>query len=50
MSREELLAKYRANIAFSNTISRENADKVVEIVENLENVDNVKKLIDLLVV
>jgi 2-methylcitrate dehydratase PrpD len=49
MSQEELLAKYRANIAFSNTISRENADKALEMVENLENVDNVKILVDLLV-
>jgi 2-methylcitrate dehydratase PrpD len=50
ISKDEMLAKYRANIAFSNTISDENADKVLKMVENLENIDNVKKLIDLIVV
>jgi len=50
ISKEGLLTKYRANITFSNTISEENADKVIEMVENLENIDNVKKLIDLIVV
>jgi 2-methylcitrate dehydratase PrpD len=50
VSRPELLAKYRANIKFSNTVSVENGEKIVKMVEDLENVDNVKKLVDLLVV
>ncbi len=49
ISREVLLAKYRTNIEFSNTISGENAEKVLKMVEDLENLDSVKKLADLLI-
>lgn len=49
ISREELLAKYRTNIEFSNTISGENAEKVLKMVEDLENLNSVKKLVDLLI-
>jgi 2-methylcitrate dehydratase PrpD len=49
ISREELLAKYRMNIEFSNTVSRENAEKVLKMVEDLGNLDSVKKLVDLLI-
>jgi 2-methylcitrate dehydratase PrpD len=50
MSKEELLDKYRTNIEFSRTISRENAEEVLKMVENLENLDSVSKLVDLLIV
>lgn len=49
ISKEELIAKYRMNIEFSNTVSRENADIVLKMIEDLENLDNVRKLVDLLV-
>jgi 2-methylcitrate dehydratase PrpD len=50
MSKEELIDKYWTNIEFSRTISRENAEKVLNIVEDLENLDRVKKLINLLII
>jgi 2-methylcitrate dehydratase PrpD len=50
ISREELLAKYWTNIEFSRTISRENAEAVIDIVEDLENLDSVRKLVNLLIV
>jgi 2-methylcitrate dehydratase PrpD len=49
ISREELLAKYRMNIKFSNTITGENAEKVLQMVADLENLNNVKTLVDLLI-
>ena len=49
ISKEELLAKYRMNIEFSNTVSVENAEIVLKMVEDLENLDSVRKLVDLLI-
>lgn len=49
ISRKELLAKYQTNIEFSNTVSGENAEKVLKMVEDLENINSVKKLVDLLI-
>jgi 2-methylcitrate dehydratase PrpD len=49
ITRAELLAKYRANIRFSNTVSVENGERILEMVASLENVANVKQLVDLLI-
>jgi 2-methylcitrate dehydratase PrpD len=49
VSKEDLLAKFRGNIEFSNNISIENGEKVLEIVEDLENLDSAQKLVDLLI-
>ena len=49
VSREDLLAKFRGNIQFSNTVSIENGEKILEIVEDLEDLNNVQKLVDLLI-
>jgi 2-methylcitrate dehydratase PrpD len=49
ISREQLMTKFWTNIDFSRTVTRQNAEKFVEMVEDLENVDSVKKLVDLLI-
>ncbi|UCD08644.1 MAG: MmgE/PrpD family protein [Dehalococcoidales bacterium] len=49
ISKGDLLAKFRGNIEFSNTVAVENGEKILEMVEDLENVDNVQKLVDLLI-
>lgn len=49
MSIEEIIAKYRDNVAFSGTISRERAEEVLQIVEKLEELDDVRKISRLLV-
>jgi hypothetical protein len=37
------------NISFSNTVSPENANKVVGMIDDLENLGNVRELVDLLI-
>ena len=49
MSKEDILAKFRDNVAFSQTVSRDNAEKVLELLENLEELDNVDRITKLLV-
>jgi 2-methylcitrate dehydratase PrpD len=49
ISREELLAKFWTNIEFSQTITRENAEKALEMIEGLDNLDSVRKLTKVLV-
>ncbi|OGN89708.1 MAG: hypothetical protein A2158_00405 [Chloroflexi bacterium RBG_13_46_14] len=49
VSKEDLLAKFRGNIEFSNTVTSENGKRILEMVEDLENLDNVQKLADLLI-
>ncbi len=46
---EELKAKYRYNVAFSQTISTANAEKALSIIEKLEELKDVRELIGLLV-
>jgi 2-methylcitrate dehydratase PrpD len=50
LSKDQLLSKFWNNVDFSGSITRENAQKVLEIVENLEKLDSVNRLIALLVV
>jgi len=46
---EELMEKFWNNINFSRAVSKENAEKVLDMIENLEKVDRVSSLIKLLV-
>jgi 2-methylcitrate dehydratase PrpD len=49
MTREELKEKFMTQVAFSGTVSRDSAAKILGLVENLEELDNVKEIIGLLV-
>jgi 2-methylcitrate dehydratase PrpD len=49
LTKDEIMAKYRANVAFSQTISSQNADKVAGKIEKLEELQNVGELIRLLI-
>ncbi|MFP3975837.1 MAG: MmgE/PrpD family protein [Dehalococcoidia bacterium] len=46
---EEIKAKYRDNVAFSQTVSTENAEKALEIAGALEELGDVRELTSLLV-
>ena len=47
MTEEEVLDKFYRNIEFSQTLSREDADRVVETVSRLEELDDVRELTQL---
>jgi hypothetical protein len=49
MSGDELKAKFMAQVDFSQTVSRKDAEKLVELVEKLEDVDDVSKILALAV-
>jgi 2-methylcitrate dehydratase PrpD len=49
LTKEELIEKYWNNINFSKAVSKENAEKALDMLENLEKVDSVSKIIKLLV-
>ena len=49
LSKAEIIDKFRGNVDFSKTISKENAEKVLDMLINLERVDNITKLTQLLV-
>jgi 2-methylcitrate dehydratase PrpD len=46
---EAIKTKYRGNVAFSQTVSREKAEKVLNLIEALEELDDVRKLTNLIV-
>jgi 2-methylcitrate dehydratase PrpD len=50
LSKDAIKDKYRTNVDFSKTISRDNAEKVLELLANLEELDSVNKIVKLLVV
>jgi 2-methylcitrate dehydratase PrpD len=50
MSKDELIAKFWTNIEFSQTISSENADRLLKILEKFEEVDRVDRIVELLAV
>jgi 2-methylcitrate dehydratase PrpD len=50
LSQREIETKFTDNVAFSKTISRSNADKVLNMLHNLEEVDDISHLVKLLVV
>jgi 2-methylcitrate dehydratase PrpD len=49
MSKDEIIAKFRANVEFSKTVTRENAEKLLKLLKNLEELDSVNKIVELLV-
>jgi 2-methylcitrate dehydratase PrpD len=50
LSKEEIEEKFRSNVAFSKTVSEENAEKVLDMLNNLEEIDDITKVVKLLVV
>jgi 2-methylcitrate dehydratase PrpD len=50
LSKEEIEAKFRDNVAFSKTLSQGNADKALNMINNLEYVDDISRLVELLVI
>jgi 2-methylcitrate dehydratase PrpD len=49
LTHDEILAKYRHNVAYSNTILKANSEKVIEMVSNLETLKDVRQLSALLI-
>ena len=49
MSKDDIKAKYMANVDFSRTVTRNNAQKALGLLEQLEELDNVNKIPELLV-
>jgi 2-methylcitrate dehydratase PrpD len=49
LTREEIEAKYRSNIAFSKTISKQSGEKVLDMINNLEDLKDIRELIKPLV-
>jgi 2-methylcitrate dehydratase PrpD len=49
LSREELIAKFRGNVAFTNKHTKENAEKLLAMLENIDGLDNINEIIKLLV-
>lgn len=49
LTEEQILAKYRYNVAFSKTISEENAEIVLSMLQNLEDLDDIRELTRLLI-
>jgi 2-methylcitrate dehydratase PrpD len=49
LSDEEIRDKFRSNVAFSNTVTGKNAEKVLDLLEHLEEVDDIIQIISLLV-
>jgi hypothetical protein len=49
LSADVMRGRFMDQIEFSQLISKENAEKIVEMIENLEEIDNVVEIIDLAV-
>jgi len=49
MSKDEIIAKFRANVDFSQTVTKENAERLLGLLENLEELENINKIVELLV-
>lgn len=49
MSKEEIIAKFWANVEFSQTVTDENAGRLLKLLEKLEELDQVDRIIKLLV-
>ncbi|MFC1933128.1 MmgE/PrpD family protein [Chloroflexota bacterium] len=50
LTSKEIEEKFRTNVAFSKTVTEENAEKVLGLLEKLEELDDVNKVVELLVV
>lgn len=48
MAEEEVLEKFYRNIEFSQTLSREDADRIVQTVSRLEELDDIEELVGLI--
>jgi 2-methylcitrate dehydratase PrpD len=49
MSKEEIIDKFWANVGFSQTVTKENAGRLLKLFEKLEELDQVDRIIKLLV-
>lgn len=50
MSKDEIVAKFRANVDFSKTVTKVNAERLLDLLEKLEELDSINKMIELLVI
>lgn len=50
MSKEEIIAKFWANVDYSKTVTRRNAEELLKQFDGLEKLSSLKKIIELLVV
>jgi 2-methylcitrate dehydratase PrpD len=50
LSKDGIKAKFRANIDFSQTVTRGNSEKVLGLLDNLEELDNVNRIVERLVI
>lgn len=48
LTKEEIIEKFRGNIAFSKTISKENAEKALDMLSELEEIDDISEVVRLL--
>ena len=48
MSKHEIMAKYRSDVDFSKTISRESGEKLLALLDPLEELDRVNRIVELL--
>ncbi len=49
LSKDEIVDKFRANVDFSQTVTRDSAERVLGLLEELEELDSVGKIVKLLV-
>ena len=49
LSKDEIKDKFRANIGFSQAVTRDNAEAALKLLEDLEQLDDVNRLVKLLV-
>ena len=47
LSREGLIEKFMNQVEFSKKVTKNNAEKIIEMVEKLEEIDNVQKIVEL---
>jgi len=49
LTKEEIEEKFRTNVAFSKTVTNENAEAALDMLKNLEEIDDITKVVKLLV-
>lgn len=49
LTKEEIEEKFRTNVAFSKTVSNENAEAALDLLKNLEQIDDITKVVQLLI-
>jgi 2-methylcitrate dehydratase PrpD len=50
ISKDEIISKFWANVEFSQTVTRKNADRLLKLLGNLEELDQVNRIVELLAV